>query len=94
MVKQLEQLASELIGDGHTPDIFFVTKKGKVRMITLDFQDAYHKWKEIASKQVECALENRTWGVICSFEQDEETDKLVKVDDSRPFLANSRVVLQ
>lgn len=85
----LEQLARELIGDGKTPDLFFVTDGGNVVTITADYRVARIHWERLRARYPlqECALENRTYGVIASVEPEEDGDsQLVVSDDSESFL--------
>ena len=65
-VKQLNQLASELVGDGKKANVFFVTQKGDVVLVTTDFSAAYRYWNNLAGQRIESALEDRQTGVICS----------------------------
>ncbi len=65
-VKRLNELASEMVGDGKKQNTFFVTMKGNVVMIALDFSQAHNYWRSIANTRVESALEDRQTGVIAS----------------------------
>ena len=78
----LEKLASEMVGDGKSPNLFFVTEKGVVTMITRNFNDAYENWDLNASLGRESALEDRKNGVTCSMEPEEENGRLVRRDHS------------
>lgn len=84
-VSELETLASALVGDGKTPDVFFVTDQGAVVTIDTDASRAYSVWVALASRSPrrECALENRTYGVIASIapETDDPGARLIRVDD-------------
>ena len=91
-IKELEQLASNMVCDGKTPNLYFVTNQGVIIMITRNFSRAYNDWYMMASQfpKVECALEDRLWGTICSVEPradgtSRETE-LVIWDDSNSFL--------
>jgi hypothetical protein len=85
-IKQLNELASTMVGDGDSPDVFFVTdKNGDVAMITVDFERAYSFWNDLP-KTEQSTLENRKWGVICSTEPRNENDsRLVTMDDATEF---------
>jgi hypothetical protein len=83
---ELEKLATACIGDGKQPDLFFVSRKGNVQLVTTDFDLAYSVWRQSPS-MVESALENRTYGVICSSEPEAyASSKLLWRDESRQFL--------
>ena len=85
-IKQLEELASNLIGDGKSPNLFFVTHQGNVILISRDFDIAYKEWKSVTSSSPcteETSLEDRKTGVLASREPEEEgSRKLVVVDDT------------
>jgi hypothetical protein len=84
----LEELARTMVGDGKSPDLFFVTVGGNVVMISREYRPAYACWKRHASASplYECALENRQIGVIASVQPEEDDDKRLEViDDSYTF---------
>ena len=69
MIKQLNALASEMVGDGKSPNLFFVTVKGNVVLTATDFAQAYGYWKSLARgypKRIETMLEDRKVGIIAS----------------------------
>ena len=86
-IETLETFASNVIGDGKSPDLFFVSDQGVCITVTRSFETAYRQWRELAHRSpfVECALENRTVGVLCSVEptSDEPGARLEIRDDSR-----------
>ena len=88
-LEALETLARETVGDGQTPDLFFVTDQGTVVTVTRDFDVASTAWVRLAQAgrwQTECALENRTFGVIASVEPEEdESDRMVVCDSRGTF---------
>ena len=84
-IQELERMASKMIGDGKSPDLFFVTQKGDVQLIAQDFRVAYRYWKSLP-RNCESSLESRGFGCIGSNEPDEETGLLVFHDDSEMFL--------
>ena len=43
-MKELNQLASKLVGDGKKPKLYFVCENAKCVMITTDGEAAYKKW--------------------------------------------------
>lgn len=87
---ELDDLARRLVGDGRTPDLFFVTDDGHVVAVYSQFLRAYGHWRDLAARtpRRECALENRTYGVIASVDPRSETDaRLIVIDASRDFRA-------
>lgn len=85
-IKELEAIAREMVGDGQSPNLFFVSRKGIIEMVTGDFQAAYKFWKNLP-RDVETMLEDRKWGVIADTSPEEENSiKLVTWDDSKFFL--------
>lgn len=71
-ITELEELASKMIGDGKTPDVFFVSEQGKINLVTTDFELAYYRWQVLSRGcRMECALENRTYGTICAVEPED-----------------------
>jgi len=64
----LQTLKAQLVGDGKSPELFFVTREGSVVTITRDFETALHDWQRIANSlpRVACALEDRLFGCIAS----------------------------
>jgi hypothetical protein len=82
-IELLEGLASQVIGDGQKPNLYFVTVEGNVVLVSRDFDIAYDHWRYLP-RNVETALEDRLIGVICSTEPVEDGAKqLVTYDDSR-----------
>jgi len=87
-IKELEFLATRIVGDGKAPNLFFVTDQGNVVTTTRNFHIAYEHWRQLASRlpKVECALEDRRFGCIASIEPKDDGSKvLVKIDDSSLF---------
>ena len=84
-IEQLEQLARDLIGDGKTPNIFFVTFSANVILITTDKFIAYEVWKKLP-KSIESSLEDRRHGCICTTEPlEDDTRRLTTIDDFHNF---------
>ncbi len=86
--RELQVLATELVGDDKRPNIFFVSVEGRIVVISLDFEVAYEAWVRFSDveEKVETALEDRQTGVIASVEPDEERGgELVWMDDSATF---------
>ena len=90
-IKQLQELARDMIGDEKTPNLFFVSEQGVIITVTRDFEIAYTQWKHLEASffRVECALEDRRYGTICSVEP--RTDdmgnnkQMITIDDSDSF---------
>lgn len=88
-IKALEELARNMVGDGESPNLFFVSDCGAIITITRDFQVAYSEWKKLAfrSPRLPCMLEDRKTGVICDVDKDEysKDGRLILRDDSYHF---------
>ena len=91
-IKELEHLARDMVGDGKTPNLYFVSNQGVIVTVTRDFEKAFNEWHSMSIQfpKFECALEDRLWGTICSVEPradgtSRETE-LVIWDDSNSFL--------
>lgn len=72
-MKELNQLASKLVGDGKKPKLYFVCENAKCVMITTDGEAAYKKWKSLP---ISCnpTLENRN-GMVCDVQDGERIDE-------------------
>ena len=82
-IELLEGLASQLIGDGQSPNLYFVSVKGNCVLVSREFDTAYDYWRFLP-RNIETSLEDRQIGVICSTEPVEEgATKLITYDDSR-----------
>jgi hypothetical protein len=86
-IPQFEDLARDMVGDGKDPDVFFVSRKGTIELVTSVPQMAYDYWRSLPIS-VETALENRQWGTICSNEPDSDdpNSRLRLWDDFQYFL--------
>jgi hypothetical protein len=93
--KELNALATELVGDSKKPNLFFVCDaKGDVQMVTSDFNAAYSFWNNLPNCS-ERTLEDRRWGVICSTEPEREgSTRFVTHDDSDTFCKRFRIKRQ
>ena len=68
-VKAMERYATERVGDGKTPNLYFVSEEGMgVVLISRFFDTAYSFWRTL-SKLKQTSLEDRKFGVICSTER-------------------------
>jgi hypothetical protein len=77
----LEQLARDLVGDGLSPNLYFVTEAFRVTTITTDRQLAYLAWRQLAMRGTPCSLEDREHGVLASLEAREAGGGLERRDD-------------
>jgi len=75
-INELEALASNLIGDGQSPNLYFVTDRGVVVTVTRSFEVAREEWKQLSrrSPRLECALEDRKVGVLASVEPESDEE--------------------
>ena len=87
-IKELQELPVNMVGDGKSPNVFFVSEQGVITTVTRDFLVAYEAWKTLSymTPLRECMLEDRKIGVIASVEPIEDgSDKLVTRDDVYTF---------
>jgi hypothetical protein len=92
-IKQFEDMARSLVGDGKKPNLYFVSIKGVIVTITRDFETAYNQWRNISQGTTqETALEDRQTGTLASVEP--ETDQpnapLTTIDDTWHFMRKQR----
>jgi hypothetical protein len=86
-IEALEELARNLVGDdlkAGGPDLFFVSVESNIQTVTTDYElakSAFHALNHRPGRLVECALENRTFGVIASREPHETSGRLVLRED-------------
>lgn len=83
-LKILNDLPVNMVGDGESPNVFFVSLEGNVVLISLDFDVSYLFWKHISNKLAhETSLEDRQHGTLASVEPIEDgSDKLVRIDNT------------
>ena len=85
-ITELNELATEMVADGKTPNVFFVSEAGNIKLVTTVFQEAYSCWQS-TFRGLESALEDRLYGCICTNEPEEDgSKKLVWQDDAGGFL--------
>lgn len=88
-IEPLEKVAQEMVGDGKSPNVFFVSRDGNIILISLSFVTAYEAWREISNQRTtETALEDRQTGVLAAIEPESEHRgaKLVRYDDTGDML--------
>ena len=93
-IKQLDELATNMVGDCGKSNVFFVSLGSNVQMITTNFDAAYTFWKELErnNRDMESTLEDRKMGTICDRSPVGETDNhLVTQDDSQSFRRRYRL---
>ena len=88
---EAQALATEMIGDGQQPDVYFVSKGEQVVYISTVFVAAYHYWQHMSGWNNSCMLENRTFGVIASHEKNEQ-GKWETFDDTEMYKGSSQSV--
>lgn len=95
-IKPLQTLATDMVGDGKNPNLFFVTEQGITITVTRDFNLAYRQWETLAHTypQIESVLEDRQWGTICSVEPRNDVDhkRLFIFDDSLAFRKRHKTI--
>ena len=79
-IKALDALATELVGDGKSPNLYFVSLAGTVIMVSRDGNAAHRFWKSLG-RNVETALEDRCVGLLASTEPIEEGSKQLRTYD-------------
>jgi hypothetical protein len=77
--------ASEMVGDGQSPNVFFVTIGNNTFLMSSNFNEAYTVWLSLPI-DLDTTLEDRQYGVICSNETGEDYKGFRKYDDSVRFL--------
>lgn len=93
---ELDTLATKLVGDGKSPNLFFVSalaegstneEESIVLTVTNEIGVAYNHWRKLASS---CPsrmpmLEDRQYGVMASVDRNEDTGQLEVNEDSGQF---------
>jgi hypothetical protein len=89
VVAPLDALARELVGDGQSSNLFFVTKHGIVQTVSSEFGVAYEAYYTLRRQlpRIECALEDRQNGTLASFGPDDDNTpgRWIESDDTRAF---------
>lgn len=84
-IKEFEEMATSMVGDGKSPNLFFVGLKGKIITVTRDFETAYRQWQGLGRSQ-ETSLEDRKTGTIATVQPIEDGSEILEViDDSHTF---------
>mgnify|MGYP001568094441 CR=1 FL=1 len=85
MYMELNKMATQYVGDGKHPNLYFVSNRADVVTVSTDFEIAYRAWEKLAyrSPRLECQLEDRLNGILASVEFHPETGRLEIFDDTR-----------
>src|SRR5208283_447941 len=87
-----ENMAREMVGDGKSPNLYFVGVKSVIVTVTRDFKTAYNQWQEMGTSQ-ETSLEDRKTGTICTVQPKEDNSTVLEViDDSYTFKEYRRLL--
>ena len=83
-IKQLEELARTMVGDGKAPNLYFITVDVVVVTITRDLSIAKSEWRRNIYNHpfTPCSVEDRKQGTVCQHDKDEETCRWITIDDS------------
>jgi hypothetical protein len=87
-IKQMQDLASEIVGDNNKVNLFFVSYEPVgTALISRSFEVAYDYWKSLP-RSSEATLEDRQTGVLASYDRENEdgTGRII-VHDSTHMLA-------
>lgn len=85
MRTQLDEMARTIVGDGKSPNLYFVSEKGLVVLVERSYLKARKRWEQLP-RNVETCMEDRLTGVIASNEPDEDGSKrLVVIEDFDTF---------
>jgi len=86
-IRQFEDFARSIVGDGKAPNIFFVGIGGNVVLMTSDFDLAYDAWRSAASfargTNISVVLEDRQNGTLADYDLHEYMDPVTEKTDER-----------
>lgn len=72
-IPELQELATKLVGDGQSPNLYFVSKEGVNICVTRFFETAYTLWQAISrERECETSLEDRRHGTLADVAPDPE----------------------
>jgi hypothetical protein len=85
-IEVFAEMARNLVGDNGSPNLYFVSDRSGVFLITSDFDVAHEIWKSLPTDQ-ETTLEDRKTGVLASTEPEsnERGARLVTYDVAPGF---------
>lgn len=78
--KELNRMATEMVGDGKKPNLYFVSLGSNVQLVTTDWDAAYTYWLSLP-RNVETLLEDRLIGLICDTSPVEERSTRLTTSD-------------
>lgn len=83
LIQELNDMATRLVGDAQSPNLYFVTDRANVVMVSADATAAYNYWLALAARRphVESALEDRQHGVLASVEPRSDADGRLAIFD-------------
>ncbi len=79
-IEALEAIARDVIGDGKRPNMFFVSVKGNIQMITTEYAQAINYWRSLP-RNMETCLEDRLTGVIADTSPIEDNSPTLRTYD-------------
>jgi len=83
-IESLELMAREMVGDGQSPNLYFVSLEGVIITVTRDFRTAHAEWSSLPTN-VETMLEDRKNGVICDTSPIEDGSPILRTYDDSHF---------
>lgn len=94
-IKELQDMARNMVGDGKSPALYFVTTKNQgTILVTRNFRSAYDLWRRLASTEKNNwpCLEDRKQGTICSCEpeNDDGSGKVTTFEDAAEYRRHYR----
>lgn len=84
-VEQFEQMARDMVGDGKSPNLYFVSEEGVITTVTRDFEAAYLCWSGLGRK-IETCLEDRKNGVLATTTPIEEGSEQLRTYDDTSYM--------
>lgn len=86
---ELNKLATELVGDNKSPNLFFVSVGGDTMLITSDFALAYDAWAKLP-RNIETSIEDRKNGVLASTAPIEDDSPILRTIDEAAYFIRLR----
>src|SRR6185295_1454724 len=93
-IQELEALATNMVGDGRSPELYFVTDEGAVVMVSRWFRPAYDIWRYLSRQQPRraSALESRKIGLLASVGEDEEKPGKLVIRDDTEYMIKKGII--
>lgn len=91
-VKALQELARKMVGDGKSPNLFFVSVEGVIVHIGRTPTNAYDYWSAVSRNpdNKNTALEDRKHGTIADKQKDRKDGTVIIDDFNRFFFPNDK----